>query len=31
MDAEREEGRKRVRDFCTGDDKQKYVGKWTMH
>lgn len=31
MDAEREEDRKRVRDFCNGDDKQKDVGKWTMH
>lgn len=31
MDAEREEDRKRMRDFCNGDDKQKDVGKWTMH
>lgn len=26
-----EEDRKRVRDSCNGDDKQKDVGKWTMH
>lgn len=31
MDAEREEDRKRMRDICNGDDKQKDVGKWTMH